>query len=305
MIKIRKKGPKKKKKSSKRNLDIIGNNKVINNNFKKNNQIENFTTNIVTKSDNKINTKNLNNNFIKEDKNEKIKDTMKYIDDEINLLNYNLALQYDKRSYCTYYISLLKTKHNLFMFLSNNNDYNSRIIKFDLFLIGFTIDYIVNALFYNDDAMHKIYKSKGQSNLEAQIPIIVYSSLISMILNTPLKLLGLSNDAIIAFKQNKSKINLSKRAEDLKIKLIIKFILYFIFSFLLLIFFWYYISMFCIIYKNTQMHLLKDTLMGICLLLLYPFGIYLLPGIARIPSLSNPKYKRECLYKFSKILQSL
>ena len=164
MIKIRKKGPKKKEKSRKRNLDIIGINKVINNNFKKNNQIENFTTNIVSKSDNKRNKKNLNNNSIKEDKKEKIKDTMKYIDDEINLLNYNFALKYDKRSYCTYYISLLKTKHNLFMFLSNNNDYNSRIIKFDLFLIGFTIDYIVNALFYNDDTMHKFMKAKDNFN---------------------------------------------------------------------------------------------------------------------------------------------
>ena len=221
------------------------------------------------------------------------------------VLNYNFALQYDKRSFCTYYISLLKTKHNLIMFLSNNNDYNSRIIKFDLFLIGFTIDYIVNALFYNDDSMHKIYESKGQFELEAQIPIIVYTSLISIILNIPLKLLGLSNEAIIAFKQNKSRINLKKREEDLRNKLLIKFIFYFIFSFLLLIFFWYYISMFCIIYKNTQIHLLKDTLMSFCLSLIYPFGIYLLPGIARIPSLSNPQFKRECLYKFSKILQSL
>ena len=305
MIKIRKKGPKKKKKSSKRNLDIIGINKVINNNFKKNNQIENFTTNIVSKSDNKRNKKNLNNNSIKEDKKEKIKDTMKYIDDEINLLNYNFALQYDKRSFCTYYISLLKTKHNLIMFLSNNNDYNSQIIKFDLFLIGFTIDYIVNALFYNDDTIHKIYESKGQFELEAQIPIIVYSSLISIILSMPLKLLGLSNDAIIAFKQNKSRINLKKREEDLRNKLLIKFIFYFIFSFLLLIFFWYYISMFCIIYKNTQIHLLKDTLMSFCLSLIYSFGIYLLPGIFRMHSLSNRQYKKEYLYKFSKILQSL
>ena len=221
------------------------------------------------------------------------------------VLDYNLALQYDKRSYCTYYISLLKTKHNLIMFLSNNNDYNSRIIKFDLFLIGFTIDYIVNALFYNDDTMHKIYESKGQFELEAQIPIIVYSSLISIILSMPLKLLGLSNEAIIAFKQNKSSINLKKREEDLRNKLLIKFIFYFIFSFLLLIFFWYYISMFCIIYKNTQIHLLKDTLMSFCLSLIYSFGIYLLPGIFRMHSLSNRQYKKEYLYKFSKILQSL
>ena len=124
-----------------------------------------------------------------------------------------------------------------------------------------------------------------------------------MVLNTPLQLLALSNDAIIDFKQNKSKINLNKRKEDLKNKLKIKFILYFIISFLLLLFFWYYISMFCIIYCNTQVHLLKDTLMSFGLSLIFPFGIYLLPGLFRIPSLSNSQIKRECLYNFSKFLQ--
>ena len=195
----------------------------------------------------------------------------------LNLLPYNLALEYDKRSYCAYYISLLKTKQSLLNAFFNNSDYDPRIIKIDLFLIEFSIDYIVNALFYNDDTMHNIYKSKGQFDLEVQIPIVVYSSLISMVLNTPLQSLALSNDAIIDFKQNKSKINLNKRKEDLKNKLKIKFILYFIISFLLLLFFWYYISMFCIIYCNTQVHLLKDTLMSFGLSLIFPFGIYLLP----------------------------
>ena len=185
----------------------------------------------------------------------------------------------------------------------NNNDYNSRIIKIDLFLIGFTIDYIVNALFYNDDTMHNIYESKGEFDLEAQIPIMVYSSLISMVLNAQLEFLAFSNDSIIDFKQNKSIIDLNKRVKDLTNNILIKFILYCIISFLLLIFFWYYISMFCFIYRNTQIHLLKDTLMSFGLSLIFPFGIYLLPGLFRIPSLSNSQIKRECLYNFSKFLQ--
>ena len=64
-------------------------------------------------------------------------------------------------------------------------------------MIGFTIDYVVNALFFNDDTMNNIYQNKGKYNLEAQIPIIAYSSIIFMILNTILGLLALSNDAII------------------------------------------------------------------------------------------------------------
>ena len=296
----------KNKKSKKRNIAIIH----INNNINNSNIFHNinqkfikkaYTNNITTNLDHK--RTRISSNIISKKK--KIKNIMKYIDEEINMLPYNLALNHDKRSYCNYYTSLLRTKHILIFALFNNRDYNSSIIKMDLFFIEFSISYVVNALFYNDDTMHNIYKSKGEFDLEVQIPIIIYSSLISMILKTPLDSLALSNDAIITFKQNKSKINLMKRAEELKNKLAVKFILYFIISFLLLDFFWYYISMFGVIYKNTQIHLLKDTLMSFALSLLYPFGIYLFPGIFRIPALSNRKNKRECLYNFSKIIQLL
>ena len=117
--------------------------------------------------------------------------------------------------------------------------------------------------------------------------------------------LALSNSGILEFKQNKKKIDVNERADVLKKKLSIKFVLYFIISFIFLLFFWYYISMFGAIYRNTQFHLLKDTLVSFGLSLLYPFGIYLIPGFFRIPALSNPKKKKECLYKFSRILQIL
>ena len=227
-----------------------------------------------------------------------------YIDEEINGLSYYIAIRFDKRSYCQYYGSLLKTKHNLICALFNNTDYNSGIVKIDLFLVGFVIEYTVNALFYNDDTMHEIYESKGQFDLETQIPIIIYSTLISYILNYPLNYLALSNDPIIDFKQGSVK-NIKKRAKKLVRKLNIKFILYFIFSSLILLFFWYYISLFCVIYRNTQIHLLKDLIMSFGLSLLFPFVIYLFPGVLRIPALSNKKNGKPCLYNISKMLQSL
>ena len=171
----------------------------------------------------------------------------------------------------------------------------------DLLLIGFAIDYIVNALFYNDNTMHKIYESKGQFDLIYQLPIIIYSYLISTIINIPLNYLALSNDVILNFKYNNSKFNIMKRAKKLKGMLSIKFLFYFLISFLLLLFFWYYISMFGVIYKNTQIHLLKDTLISLGLSLLIPFVYYLVPGMFRIPSLYNNK--RKVLFNISKVLQ--
>ena len=61
--------------------------------------------------------------------------------------------------------------------------------------------------------------------------------------------------------------------------------------------------MFGAIYKNSQYHLLKDTLISFGLSLIYPFGIYVLPGLFRIPALSNSKNKSKYLYDFSKLLQ--
>ena len=181
----------------------------------------------------------------------------------------------------------------------------SRIIKIDLFFIGFIINYTVNALFFNDDTMHKIYESEGSFDFIYQLPQIIYSSLITAVLNTLLKILALSSNAIIALKSNKSTINIIQRGKNLISRLKAKFILFFILGFIFLLFFWYYLSMFCTIYRNTQIHLIKDTLISFALSFLSPFGIYLLPGIFRIPALANPKEKRIYLYNLSKILQML
>ena len=60
--------------------------------------------------------------------------------------------------------------------------------------------------------------------------------------------------------------------------------------------------MFCAIYKNTQIHLIYDTLMSFGISFLFPFGFYLLPGIIRKIALSCEEYKRKLLYDFIKFL---
>ena len=153
--------------------------------------------------------------------------------------------------------------------------------------------------------MHKIYETQGSFDIEYQLPKIIYSSLISMVLNTILKLLALSDDVITDFKQNKSKVGINTRFKGLMRKIKIKFVFYFIISFIFVLCFWYYMSMFGAVYRNTQYHLLKDTLISYGMGFITPFGIYLLPGLFRIPALSDDKKNSQCLYKFSKILQIL
>ena len=101
-------------------------------------------------------------------------------------------------------------------------------------------------------------------------------------------------------KQEKYIKNLGNYAKKLKKCLLIKFIIFFIFSFILLFFFWYFISCFCAVYTNTQMILIRDTLISFGISMLYPIGLNLLPGMLRIPSLRTKKIKNgKCLYKIS------
>ena len=72
------------------------------------------------------------------------------------------------------------------------------------------------ALFFDDNTMHKIFENKGKFDIEYQFPKIIYSSFISLILNTPSKLLGLSSGSIVNLKQNKDKESVNKRGNDLK-----------------------------------------------------------------------------------------
>ena len=239
----------------------------------------------------------INNNI--NDKNNNIE----YSDLELNTLKYEEALKIDKRTYIQYYISLLRT-NNLFIFsFYPNKDYNSQIIKFFLFFFLFTVHFTVNALFFNDKTMHQIYKDKGAFNIIYQIPQIIYSALISGIIGYVIKKLGLSEKMVIELKREK-KIEQIKNKENEVLNLIkIKFIIFFLFSFVFLGAFWYYITCFCGVYINNKIHLIKDSFISFCLSLVYPFGIYLIPGLFRIHALKAKD--KECMYKLSNFLEIL
>ena len=55
---------------------------------------------------------------------------------------------------------------------------------------------------------------------------------------------------------------------------------------------------------NTQIHFIKDTIISLVTSLIIPFGINLIPGIFRIPSLKMKKAKGKCLYNFSSFLEN-
>ena len=286
------------------NINIIPINNIINYNKKK-------TTTINYDSKDKLN-KNVDNKIDENKKNKKKvmknKDDINNIylkDQELNNLKYEQALIYDKRSYLNYYMSLLKRNQLIIFTFIVFNDYNLVTIKFCLFLLSFSLYFTTNAFFFDDKTMHRIFIDNENYNLSYQIPQFFYSVLICSVINTILKVLSLTEQNILKIKTKNNLRNKFKNIKPYKDCIIIKFIVFYILSIIFLLFFLYFISCFCGIYINTQIILIKDSLISFGITMIYPFGLNLIPGIFRIASLRAKKKDKEWVYRFSRLLELL
>ena len=150
--------------------------------------------------------------------------------------------------------------------------------------------------------MHKIFVENATISLYYQIPQIIYSSLITIVINTILKQFALSEKNILAIKQEENLKEMQKYSIKMKNCITLKFIIFFILNYLFLAFFWYFISCFCGIYINTQIILIRDTFISFCFSMFYQLAYSLFPGFFRIPALREGKKDKELLYKIGKIL---
>ena len=129
----------------------------------------------------------------------------KSIHKELNNLSYEKALKKDNRTFCSFYLSLIISKHLLFFSFLPTLDYNSRIIKIFLFFFNFSCNFAVNALFFDDDSIHKIYKDGGEFDFVYNIPQILYSAVLSGLIDAIIKIFALSDSKFLELKKYNKK----------------------------------------------------------------------------------------------------
>ena len=74
----------------------------------------------------------------------------------MNSFDYKTSLLNDKRTFCQYYLSLLRTKNIILLSICPAKDYNTMIIKLCIFSLSFSIYYAVNFAFFDDKILHEI-----------------------------------------------------------------------------------------------------------------------------------------------------
>ena len=226
-------------------------------------------------------------------------------DFELNALEYENAFKLDKRSFTQYYISSIKNNHPIIFSFFPFKDYNPLIIKFFLFFFSYSSELTINALFYSDGALQEIYKNDGDFDFSYKLPQYLYSTIISKVIDGIIKNLALSQDKIIELKYEKDIKTLDNAYHEKLLKALkIKFTFFFIISFIMLASFGYYITCFCGIYINTQIHLISDSAFSLLDSFLLPFVIYLISGLLRIVSLRGDNPTHCCLFKIAGFLEN-
>ena len=153
--------------------------------------------------------------------------------------------------------------------------------------------------------MHQIYIDEGVFNFIYQLPQIVYSALISYFIDSITTFLALSENDIIELKRNKDLENLEEKEKSIINTLKTKFIFFFIINFGFILLFWYYIACFCAVYKNTQYHLIKDTLISFSISYIIPFATNIITALIRIHSLKIYTSGNQIIFNLSRLLQSV
>ena len=245
----------------------------------------------------------------KEDSDKKIKSDEDELGDkildhyELNNLEYLDAVDFDKRGFCkTYWSVLLREHYVLFTFVAWN-DYNLFYVKIERFFILICTEMTMNGLFFVHESMHRKYVNGEELTFVQKIPQLLFTLIASHIIEVILCYLSMTDRHVYEIKALQKKEKNDERIFDILKWMKTKLIIFFIFTVLLFLFHWYFISAFCAVYQNTQVIFLRDSAISILISLIDPFIIYAFDTLLRFISLMPCLQKKAaCLYKMSDLL---
>ena len=158
-----------------------------------------------------------------------------------------------------------------------------------------------NVFFFSDESMHKIYTSGGEHDFVGQIAQMVYSTIISQLLQIYVDYLIMTDSQYYYLKKLKKNSQLNTKVSLSIVKCIKnKIITFYISTTIFFLFFWYTASAFCAVYANTQRIFIADSYTSFFMGLTYPFALYFISSGLRFLSLKFKKKKKiKILYSLS------
>ena len=269
----------------------------------------NFYTNKNTldNNNNNINKKIYNMETLAEKKDDIIKKNIFEIylkqsesDIEIQDMDYEEAIIYDKRSFIKIYWAFLVDSQIILGTFCTDNHLNLFVIKLSFFICTFQISFFLNALFYTDEYISDAYHNDGVLDFVSGLPKSIYSFIATLITTNLLKMLSNSQSELMKLIREKFNYLDYLRIMEYKLKkLRIKLIIYFILVVLLGLLFLYYVTSFCAVYRHSQKYWFYGCLESFGIDSLVSLVMCILLSLFRYISL---KKRIKCFYTLANIL---
>ncbi len=183
------------------------------------------------------------------------------------------------------------------------NKYEIRSLNIMLFIYYISATLMLNAFFYTDDVIDEKYENGGELPLATQATRSIYSSLCCTVFIKIGKLFynyaPLFDLVIIEIKDRAKLMEFAIRVVNKAKTKIFRFT---VINMVIIIFCWYYITIFCIVYQSSQSSWFKGGIISFCITLAINVGISLVLVILRKIALCS---KSECLYNLYLFAKSL
>ena len=223
-------------------------------------------------------------------------------DYDLQDMDYEEAIIYDKRSYFRMYWAFLVDSQIILGTFCTDNYLNLFVIKLSFFICTFQISFFLNALFYTDEYISDAYHNDGVLDFFSGLPKSIYSFIATLITTNLLRMLSNSKSQLMKVVRERKKfknyvaiinINLSKLRKKLAI--------YFIIVFMLDLFFLYYVTSFCAVYRNSQKYLFFGCLESFAMDSLVALIICIFISFFRYISIKN---RIKCFYVLANIIST-
>ena len=136
-----------------------------------------------------------------------------------------------------------------------------------------------------------------------KIPQLLFTLIAAHIIEVILCYLSMTDIHVYQIKALPKDEKIGERVLDIMDCMKRKLTGFFVFTFLLFLFYWYFISAFCAVYQNTQVIFLRDSGISILTSYIEPFIIYGVTALLRIFSLARCCRRRMgCVYKLSDLI---
>ena len=227
-----------------KNKKIKRKKKIKNNKSHKQNNPDTFIKNkslnyLVTKAENKYKKNKIKNDIID--------------DEDLLDMEYTQAINKDRSTCLRIFWAFLVDSQIILSTFFTKNYLHLFVIKLSFFVCTFNISFFLNALFYTDNYISDAYHNNGVLDFISGLPKSIYSFVITLISTNLLRMLSNSKSELMRIIRNNSRDSnyiyiVEVTLKKLRNKLIIYFIIVFLFEFCFL----YYVSAFCAVYIYSQ-----------------------------------------------------